>query len=106
MLTGNQLHEKLRAWLSPPNPIINHNVACEAHQPGTSAWFIMSSTFQEWKINGSLLWIQGNRMSLPPLLPICLCSLISFPDSAAGTGKTVLWYVVSRLIIETGNSYC
>ena len=106
MLTGNQLHEKLRAWLSPPNPIINHNMACAARQLETSTWFIEGSIFREWKKNGSALWIRGNRMCLPPLLSICSCLLISFPDSAAGTGKTILWYVISRLILETGNLHC
>ena len=25
-------------------------------------WFIQSDKFKEWKKNGSLLWIRGNRM--------------------------------------------
>lgn len=58
---GNQLQEKFRTWLSPPNPSVNHNTACEIQHSGTASWFIKGSTFQEWKQKGSLLWIRGNR---------------------------------------------
>jgi hypothetical protein len=56
---------KFRAWLSPPDPSINHNTACDIHHNGTASWFIQDSRFREWKENGgSLLWIRGNRMFL------------------------------------------
>jgi hypothetical protein len=32
-------------------------------------WFIQSNKFNEWKKNGSLLWIRGNRVSLPSSPP-------------------------------------
>jgi len=59
--TGNQSREKLRTWLSPPDPSINHNLACDTHHEGTAKWFTQGRTFDEWKRNGSLLWIRGNR---------------------------------------------
>jgi hypothetical protein len=59
--TGNQSREKLRTWLSPPDPSINHNVACDTRHEGTAKWFIQGETFDDWKRNGSLLWIRGNR---------------------------------------------
>jgi hypothetical protein len=97
MLTGNQLQEKLRAWLSPPNPIINHNMACSAQHRGTARWFIEGSRFQEWKENGSALWIRGNRMFLPPLLPI-LFVFVDFlsPIPQRGQGKLSFgtWFLV------------
>jgi len=46
---------------SPPNPSVNHNVARDTHHDGTATWFTQGSTFEEWKKNGSLLWIRGNR---------------------------------------------
>jgi len=46
---------------------MNHNTACEIHHDETATWFIQGSTFREWKENGSLLWIRGNRMLLPLL---------------------------------------
>jgi hypothetical protein len=67
-LTGNQLQEKLRTWLSPPDPSINHDTACKAQHTGTARWFIQGSTFRDWKEKGSLLWIRGNRTLLPPTL--------------------------------------
>ncbi|KAH9999678.1 hypothetical protein BJV74DRAFT_166914 [Russula compacta] len=55
-----QSREKLRAWLCPPNSSINHNTACETQHSGTASWFIRGDTFQQWKKNGSLLWMRGN----------------------------------------------
>src|SRR5712691_5730120 len=75
MSTGNQLQEKLRSWLSPPNPSINHNTACEIQHRGTATWFIQGNTFREWKQNGSLLWIRGNRKPVPHSLSVCLLIL-------------------------------
>ncbi|KAI9442625.1 ankyrin repeat-containing domain protein [Lactarius indigo] len=55
----DQSREKHRGWLSPPNPSINHNVACESHQGGTTAWLLPNYSFKEWKKGGALLWIHG-----------------------------------------------
>ncbi|KAF8461462.1 hypothetical protein DFH94DRAFT_700051 [Russula ochroleuca] len=86
--TGSQLQEKLRTWLADPDPSINHNIACKTQHGGTARWFI-GSTFRDGKKNGSLLWAHGNRTLLPSF----------FPDFAAGAGKSILWYVSSRLIL-------
>ena len=66
ILTGNQLRDNLRTWLSPPDPSINHNIACGAHHKGSSEWFFQGSLFNEWKSSqaGSLLWIYGKRTFL------------------------------------------
>jgi hypothetical protein len=58
---GNQLREKIQKWLSPPDPSINHNIACEAHHDGTATWFLQGPIYNEWKATGSLLWTHGNR---------------------------------------------
>ncbi|KAH9985049.1 ankyrin repeat-containing domain protein, partial [Russula compacta] len=63
---------ELRTWLSPPDPSINHNTACETQHDGTARWFIQGSTFRDWKKNGSLLWIRGN----PGAGKSILCSAI------------------------------
>src|SRR5579863_3904858 len=88
-LTGKQLEEKLRAWLSPPDPFIDHTGACEILHRGSSTWFIQGRTFQEWKNrkNGSLLWIRGKCAVLPPLQ--YSFKLIPPPEFAAGSGKTI-----------------
>ncbi|KAI9511100.1 hypothetical protein F5148DRAFT_422008 [Russula earlei] len=67
-LKRNQLRREFRTWLLPPDPSINHNTACEIQHPGTAKWFIQGSTFRDWKKNGSLLWIRGNRTPFPLFL--------------------------------------
>ena len=74
--SGDQLREKIRKWLSPPDPSTNHNTACEAHHNGTATWFLEGSLYNEWKAEGSLLWTHGNRtaffiVALPTVLIIC-----------------------------------
>ena len=66
ILTGNQLRQELRGWLSSPDPSTNHNIACNAHHDGTAHWFFQGSYYEEWKSTGfsSLLWIHGKRMPL------------------------------------------
>jgi hypothetical protein len=41
--------ERLRSWLSPPNPSINHDMACSAHRDGTATWFTHGTSFRDWK---------------------------------------------------------
>ena len=60
-IPGDRLREKIQKWLSPPDPSINHNTACEAHHDGTAAWFLEGPIYNEWKETGSLLWAYGNR---------------------------------------------
>jgi hypothetical protein len=59
--SGNQLRRKIQKWLSPPDPSLNHNTACETHHDGTAAWFLEGAIYNEWKATGSLLWTHGNR---------------------------------------------
>ena len=63
-LTGNQIRQDLRNWLSPPDPSVNYNTASDAHHEGTALWFIEGDTFKDWKASGSLLWLYGKRTSL------------------------------------------
>jgi hypothetical protein len=93
ILLGNQLRGNIHKWLSPPDPSTNHNIACATHHKKTASWFFQGSIFQEWKSTGSLLWIHGKRLSCPP--SNTTPSKIPF-YIAAGSGKSVLWFVVSR----------
>ena len=79
-LTGNQLQEKFRTWLSPPDPSINHDTACKTQHTGTARWFIRGSTFRDWKEKGSLLWIRGNRTLLPPTLIVWRLTPLLIPQ--------------------------
>ncbi|KAH9166823.1 hypothetical protein EDB89DRAFT_185083 [Lactarius sanguifluus] len=38
-----------RAWLSPPDPSTNQNIACATQHEGTTTWFFQGSIFMEWK---------------------------------------------------------
>ena len=67
-ITGNQLRDKLLQWLSPPDPSVNHNIACKARHNGTAEWFFRGSFFSQWKSTGSFLWVHGKR-ALPLALP-------------------------------------
>jgi hypothetical protein len=87
-IVGHQGIQLLRKWLSAPDPSINHNIASKTQHAGTTTWFTQSSTFRDWKKNGSLLWILGNRMLLPSFLSL---TIDRFPDFAAGAGKSILW---------------
>ncbi|KAI0286400.1 hypothetical protein BC826DRAFT_90964 [Russula brevipes] len=84
-LTLCQLQEKLRKWLSPPDPSSNHNVACGTQLDGTAKWFIEGKKFNEWKRNGSLMWIRGNPGSGKSIL----CSAI-IEDIKRVEGATAL----------------
>jgi hypothetical protein len=66
ILTGSQLRQNLRRWLSPQDPSTNHNISCNAHHKGTATWFFEGRTYKEWKSTGSesLLWIHGKRVPL------------------------------------------
>ncbi|KAH9083688.1 ankyrin repeat-containing domain protein [Lactarius deliciosus] len=55
----DQLQDKSRRWLSPADPSSNYNIACKAHHDGTAMWFFQGTTFHEWQVTGSLLWIHG-----------------------------------------------
>jgi hypothetical protein len=71
ILTGDQLQQNLRRWLSPQDPSTNHNIACNAHHKGTANWFFEGRTYKEWKStsSASLLWVHGKRVPCPILPP-------------------------------------
>ncbi|KAH8977019.1 hypothetical protein EDB86DRAFT_3110254 [Lactarius hatsudake] len=54
---AEKIEQKIRRWLSPPDPSVNYNTAREAYQEGTAAWFFQCSIFKEWELVGSLLWV-------------------------------------------------
>ncbi|KAH9009089.1 hypothetical protein EDB84DRAFT_1221289 [Lactarius hengduanensis] len=74
-LTRSRARSDLRKWISPPNPSINHNLTCDTHLDGTTAWFAQGDAFNKWKRNGSLLWIRGNPGSGKSVLCILLFRL-------------------------------
>ncbi|KAH9179177.1 hypothetical protein EDB89DRAFT_778791 [Lactarius sanguifluus] len=86
-LSRGHARNDLRNWISPPNPSINHNLACDTHHTGTTTWFAQGNAFDEWKENGSLLWIRGNPGSGKSVL----CSTI-IEDLKRTVGSSLMVY--------------
>jgi hypothetical protein len=94
------LQQNVRTWLSAPDISENHNEACGKQHDGTAAWFIEGRSFAQWKARGSTLWIHGKRAIfchavihyylLPPDLPVI-----------AGSGKSILWYVIPKMLLNS-----
>ena len=53
------MQEKVRGWLSAPDPWVNQNIARKAHHRDTATWFTQGEIFKDWKSEGSLMWIHG-----------------------------------------------
>jgi hypothetical protein len=70
VLLGNQLRDEIYKWLSPPDPSTNHSIACGTHHKKTAGWFFQGRIYEEWKSNGSLLWVHGKRLSYSTFHPI------------------------------------
>ena len=91
-MTGDKLQQDIRSWLSPPDPSINHKIACELRHTGTTAWFIQGDAFSEWKCSksSSLLWVHGKRS-----LSLAFSVIVETDDFrlVAGAGKSILWHV-------------
>lgn len=64
MLAVGEKKQRLKAWLSSPDPSSNHNAACKLRQKGTGDWILKSDKFEEWKTTPkSFLWLYGIRKS-------------------------------------------
>ena len=94
------MRDKLRSWLSPPDPSVNHNTACKTQHGGTATWFIQGSTFQDWKKNGSLLWVRGNRTLLHASLPSCLLIDLPISQRVPGKASSGAWFLACFCDIE------
>ena len=89
------MRQELRKWASPPDPSTNHNIACGASHKQVAGWFFEGSKIKEWKSTGSLLWIYGKRtLFVHPMAGVSSwCHFF-----VAGAGKSILWFVVSKLV--------
>ena len=77
--------DKLKTWLSPPDPSTNRNAAKEKRQEGTGDWFLTSTAFREWKLGSRRhLWLHG----------------------LAGCGKTVLTSTILDHLHDTRPDSC
>ncbi|KAE8371840.1 Pfs, NACHT and ankyrin domain protein [Aspergillus bertholletiae] len=59
-LSQDNQFNKIKEWLSPPDPSTNLNEAQKKRQEGTGIWFLESNPFQEWKTGTRQhLWLHG-----------------------------------------------
>ena len=59
-LKSDSHFDKLKTWLSPPDPSTNRNAAKEKREEGTGDWFVTSTAFLEWKSGlRQHLWLHG-----------------------------------------------
>ncbi|KAL5328216.1 hypothetical protein ACEPPN_001712 [Leptodophora sp. 'Broadleaf-Isolate-01'] len=59
-LAIGEKQQKIRHWLSSPDPSTNHNAACKLRQATTGEWFLKSDEFEKWKMTSrSFLWLYG-----------------------------------------------
>ncbi|KAF5317451.1 hypothetical protein D9758_018836 [Tetrapyrgos nigripes] len=50
-------------WITAPNPLENFNAAYPKIVKNTGTWLLEDESFQNWKNNGNLLWLQGKAGS-------------------------------------------
>ncbi|KAH9007447.1 hypothetical protein EDB84DRAFT_219794 [Lactarius hengduanensis] len=84
-----QIEQNVRRWFSPPDPSVNYNTAREAHQEGTAAWLFEGSSFKEWELVGSLLWIHGKPGSGKSVLS---SAIINHVISSRNAGDTLAYF--------------
>jgi archaellum component FlaC len=85
ILTGHQLRDSLLRWLSPPDPSTTHNIACKSRHNSTAQWFFQGSIFNQWKSNGSFLWLYGIRAF--HLVLYCITTSDHLPATKRAQGK-------------------
>ena len=87
------MQDDLRNWLSPPDPAMNHNIACKSRLDGTAEWSLKDNTFKRWKSTKStdtLLHVDSRETCVrffALLLPLLMISHM------ARSGKSVFWFV-------------
>ncbi|EXF74490.1 pfs domain-containing protein [Colletotrichum fioriniae PJ7] len=59
-LSAGDRFDKLRSWLSAPDPSIDQNKATNLHHSGTCQWFLESPKYLQWKTESrSAMWLHG-----------------------------------------------
>jgi len=94
LIVSDQLdldHAKLAQWLKTQDPYTNQLAARRKKQMNTGSWFLSGKQYGEWQCGATpLLWISGSRMYL-----VHLSLTLTKSSTAAGSGKTVLWSVIT-----------
>ena len=64
MLLGEWVLQDLQRWMAPPDPSINHNIACNSQHERTAMWVFSENIYEEWESSGTLLWVHGKGSSI------------------------------------------
>ncbi|KAN0137936.1 Ankyrin repeat-containing domain protein [Lactarius tabidus] len=77
-----EVPQKLKGWLSPPDPSTNYNVGLRDLHEETATWFLDGRIFQEWYLTSPLLWIHGKPGSGKSILCSAIIQrMVSLSDS-------------------------
>ncbi|KAF8266798.1 hypothetical protein EI94DRAFT_134035 [Lactarius quietus] len=85
-----EVPQKLKGWLSPPDPSTNYNIGLRDLHKETATWFIEGRIFQGWHSSGSLLWIHGKPGSGKSIL--CSAIIIQRILSLSDGGRASVAY--------------
>jgi hypothetical protein len=81
--------DKIKRWLSPPDPSTNYNKALMQRHKDSGGWFIESESFAEWKTRqSSFLWLHG----IPGCGKTILSSAIIKNLDSAGAFSPLLYF--------------
>ncbi|OBT61015.1 hypothetical protein VE03_09611 [Pseudogymnoascus sp. 23342-1-I1] len=83
---------KIRQWLSPPDPSVNHQKWCKQRQEDTGLWFLKNEEYIKWKTDAaSIIWLHG--------IPGCGKTILSstiiedvFQHCVSDPGKVVAYF--------------
>ncbi|KAH9969705.1 hypothetical protein BC827DRAFT_25282 [Russula dissimulans] len=112
-----ELRQDIQKWLSPPDPSINHNIACGIQHQVTASWFFDSGIYKEWKLDPSLLWVRGKPGSgksilcstiIQDIMALCKAGSASmayfycdFRDEDKQSHRNILLSVLSQLFAQS-----
>ncbi|KAI0552688.1 hypothetical protein F4679DRAFT_571458 [Xylaria curta] len=95
-IKANAHLDRIRKWLSPPDPSTNYNNALRLRHPGSGQWLLDQAAYSDWKLKKkSFLWLHG--------IPGCGKTILSstiIEDLSSGddTGKQRLETMLRSLI--------
>ena len=86
-------------WLNNTNPSLEHNAACQKHEPGTGSWLVSGKTFESWmRSDNSLLWINGGGQYHRRSHPLQHQAVKYANITSAGSGKQFFGKLASKRV--------
>lgn len=122
ILTRILVENKIRQWISPPDPSSNLHAAIKQRQPNTGLWFLESRQFLRWTTaNDSFLWLYGKPGCGKTMLSSTVIEYITehyytrhtqavvyfyftFSDIEKQTNQNMVRSIIIQLISQCGRS--